>query len=72
MCFAISQSEPNRKGTTQGELLAIISLANVIGALIGGLVIGVFGFAVGFIVSALIAVLAIPVIRHVEIELEIE
>ncbi len=72
MCFAISQSEPNRKGTTQGELLSIISLANVIGALVGGLVIGVFGFAVGFIFSAVIAVSAIPIVRRVEIELEIE
>jgi MFS family permease len=72
MCFAISQAKPNRKGTTQGELLSIISLANVIGALIGGLVIGMFGFVVGFIVSAAIAVFAIPVVRRVEMELEIE
>jgi predicted MFS family arabinose efflux permease len=72
MCFAISQAEPSRKGTTQGELLSIISLANVIGALIGGLVIGSFGFAVGFIFSAVIAVSAIPIIRYAEIELEIE
>lgn len=35
-CFAISQAEFNRKGTTQGQLLSIVSLANVIGALIGG------------------------------------
>ena len=36
MCFAISQAEFNRKGTTQGELLAIVALANVIGSLVGG------------------------------------
>jgi predicted MFS family arabinose efflux permease len=70
MCFAISQAEPNRKGTTQGELLSIVSLANVTGALIGGVLIGAFGYAVGFIVSAAIAVLAIPIMRHVNIEIK--
>jgi MFS family permease len=72
MCFAISQSEPNRKGTTQGELLSVISLANVVGALIGGAVIGAFGFFMGFIVSAVIAVLSIPILHFVEVELEIK
>lgn len=70
MCFAISQAKPNRKGTTQGELLSIVSLANVIGALIGGFLIGTFGYAVGFIVSAAITILAIPIMRHVNIEIK--
>jgi MFS family permease len=70
MCYAISQAPPNRKGTTQGELLSIISLANVMGALIGGAVIGAFGFAVGFILSALIAVSALPLLRYIEIEIK--
>jgi predicted MFS family arabinose efflux permease len=70
MCFAISQAEPNRKGTTQGQLLATVSLANVTGALIGGLLIAMFGYAIGFIVSAVIAVLAIPVLRYVDIEIK--
>jgi len=70
MCFAISQAPPNRKGTTQGELLSIISLANVAGALIGGAVIGTFGFLVGFILSALIAVSALPLLRYIEIEIK--
>jgi len=70
MCFAISQAPPNRKGTTQGELLSIISLANVAGALIGGAVIGTFGFAVGFIVSALIAVSGALLLRYIEIEIK--
>lgn len=70
MCFAISQAPPNRKGTTQGELLSIISLANVVGALIGGAVIGAFGFAAGFIVSALIAASAIPLLRQIDMEIK--
>ncbi len=70
MCFAITQAAPNRKGTTQGELLSIVSLANVTGALIGGVLIGTFGYAVGFIVSAAITVLAIPIMRHVNIEIK--
>jgi MFS family permease len=69
MCFAISQSPPGRKGTTQGELLSVISLANVAGALVGGLIIGVFGFALGFIVSGIIAILAIPLLRYIDIEI---
>jgi MFS family permease len=70
MCFAISQAQFNRKGTTQGELLAIVSLANVLGALIGGFVIGTFGYAVGFAVAAGIAALAIPIIRRINIEIK--
>jgi MFS family permease len=70
MCFAISQAEPNRKGTTQGQLLATVSLANVAGALIGGLLIAMFGYAVGFITSAVIAALAIPILRYVDIEIK--
>lgn len=70
MCFAISQAEPNRKGTTQGELLSTVSLANVTGALIGGFLIAMFGFAVGFIMSAAIAVLAILLLHYVNIEIK--
>jgi MFS family permease len=70
MCFAISQAQFNRKGTTQGELLAIVSLANVLGALIGGFVIGTFGYLVGFAVAAGIAALAIPIIRKINIEIK--
>jgi len=69
-CFAISQAEFNRKGTTQGQLLSIVSLANVIGALIGGFLIAMFGFAVGFIVSAAIAVLALPILHYINIEIK--
>jgi predicted MFS family arabinose efflux permease len=70
MCFAISQAQYNRKGTTQGELLAVISLASVLGSLIGGFVIGTFGFAVGFAVSAGIAVLALPILHYINIEIK--
>jgi len=70
MCFAISQAEYNRKGTTQGELLAVISLASVLGSLIGGFVIGTFGFAVGFAVAAGIAVLALPILHYINIEIK--
>ena len=69
-CFAISQAEFNRKGTTQGQLLSIVSLANVIGALIGGFLIAVLGFAVGFMVSAAIAVLALPILQYINIEIK--
>ncbi|MCL1977025.1 MAG: hypothetical protein FWG55_02795 [Candidatus Bathyarchaeota archaeon] len=69
MCFAIAQSPPGHKGTTQGELLSMISLANVVGALIGGILIGTFGFELGFIISGIIAVLAIPLLRYVDIEI---
>jgi predicted MFS family arabinose efflux permease len=64
------QAEFNRKGTTQGQLLSIVSLANVIGALIGGFLIAVFGFAVGFMVSAAIAVLALPILQYINIEIK--
>lgn len=70
MCYAISQAEYNRKGTTQGELLAVISLASVLGSLIGGFVIGTFGFAVGFAVAAGIAVLALPILHYINIEIK--
>ena len=70
MCFAISQAEFNRKGTTQGELLSTVSLANVLGALIGGVLIAMFGYAVGFIVSAVITVLALPILHYVNIEIK--
>ena len=59
-----------QEGTTQGELLAVVSLANVLGSLIGGFVIGTFGFAVGFGVAAAIAVLAIPIIHYINIEIK--
>lgn len=70
MCFAISQAQYNRKGTTQGELLAVISLASVLGSLIGGFVIATFGFAVGFAVAAGIAVLALPILHYINIEIK--
>jgi predicted MFS family arabinose efflux permease len=70
MCFAISQAEFNRKGTTQGELLAVVSLATVFGSLIGGYLIGAFGYVVGFAVSAGIAVLALPIMRFINIEIK--
>ncbi len=70
MCFAISQAQFNKKGTTQGELLAVVSLANVLGSLIGGAVIGGFGYAVGFAISAGIALLALPIIHYINIEIK--
>ena len=70
MCFAISQAQFNKKGTTQGELLAVVSLANVLGSLIGGFLIGTLGYAVGFGVAAAIAVLAIPIIHYINIEIK--
>ena len=70
MCFAISQAQFNKKGTTQGELLAVVSLANVLGGLIGGVVIGTFGYAVGFAVAAGIAALALPILRYLNIEIK--
>lgn len=70
MCFAISQAQFNKKGTTQGELLAVVSLANVLGSLIGGFLIGMFGYAVGFGVAAAIAVLALPIIHYINIEIK--
>jgi MFS family permease len=70
MCFAISQAHFDKRGTTQGELLAVVSLANVLGSLIGGAVIGSFGYAIGFVVSAVIAVLAIPILRRINIEIK--
>jgi predicted MFS family arabinose efflux permease len=69
VCFAISQSPPNRKGTTQGELLSVIAAGNVIGALIGGAVIGGLGFEAGFIISAIIAVASIPLLRYVDVDI---
>lgn len=69
-CFAISQAQFNRKGTTQGQLLAVVSLANVLGSLVGGGIIGAFGYAVGFLVSAAIAALAVPLIRRINIEIK--
>lgn len=70
MCFAISQAEFNRKGTIQGELLAIVALANVIGSLIGGLLIGIFGYAIGFLASAAIALLSLPIIHFIDFEIK--
>ncbi len=70
MCFAISQAQYNKKGTTQGELLAVVSLANVFGSLIGGYFIATFGYAVGFAVSAGIAVLALPILHYINIEIK--
>lgn len=70
MCFAISQAQPNKKGQTQGELVAVVSLANVLGGVIGGVVIGSFGFAVGFAVAAGIAALAIPILRYLNMEIK--
>lgn len=70
MCFAISQAQPNKKGQTQGELVAVVSLANVLGGIIGGVVIGTFGFAVGFAVAALIAASALPILRYLNIEIK--
>ena len=70
MCFAISQAQFNKKGQTQGELVAVVSLANVLGAVIGGVVIGTFGFAVGFAVAAGISALAIPILRYLNMEIK--
>jgi MFS family permease len=70
MCFAISQAQPNKKGQTQGELVAVVSLANVLGGVIGGVVIGTFGFAVGFAVAAGISALAIPILRYLNMEIK--
>ena len=70
MCFAISQTQPNKKGQTQGELVAVVSLANVLGGIIGGVVIGTFGFAVGFAVAALIAASALLILRYLNIEIK--
>jgi MFS family permease len=70
ICFAISQAPFNKKGTTQGQLLAVSSLANVIGSLIGGFLIGTFGYLVGFLVSGAIAVLALPILRYINIEIK--
>lgn len=70
MCFAISQAQFNKKGQTQGELVAVISLANVLGGVIGGVVIGTFGFAAGFVVAAVISVLALPILRYLNIEIK--
>ncbi len=72
MCFAISQAQPNRRGTTQGQLLSVVSLANVLGSLIGGFLIGAFGYAVGFAVAAGIAVLALPILYFVNVEIKAE
>lgn len=69
VCFAISQSPPNRKGSTQGELLSVIAAGNVVGALIGGAVIGGLGFEAGFIISAIIAVISIPLLRYVDVDI---
>lgn len=70
MCFAISQAQFNKKGQTQGELVAVVSLANVLGGVIGGVVIGTFGFAVGFAVAAVISALAIPILRYLNMEIK--
>jgi len=70
ICFAISQALPNRKGTTQGQLLAVVSLANVLGSLMGGAIIGAFGYLVGFVISAAVAALAIPIIRYINMEIK--
>jgi DHA1 family multidrug resistance protein-like MFS transporter len=70
MCYAISQARPNRKGQTQGELVAVVSLANVLGGVIGGVVIGTFGFAVGFAVAALITASALPILRYLNMEIK--
>jgi MFS family permease len=70
MCFAISQAQFNKKGQTQGELVAVVSLANVLGGVIGGVVIGTFGFAVGFAVAAGLSALAIPILRYLNMEIK--
>jgi len=70
MCYAISQAQFDKKGTIQGELLAVVALANVLGSLFGGFIIATFGYAVGFLVAALISVLAIPIIRFINIEIK--
>lgn len=70
MCFAISQAQFNKRGQTQGELVAVVSLANVLGGVIGGVVIGTFGFAVGFLVAAGISALAIPILRYLNMEIK--
>jgi MFS family permease len=70
MCFAISQAQFNKRGQTQGELVAVVSLANVLGGIIGGVVIGSFGFAVGFAVAAGISALAIPILRYLNMEIK--
>jgi MFS family permease len=70
MCFAISQAQFNKRGQTQGELVAVVSLANVLGGVIGGVVIGTFGFAVGFAVAAGISALAIPILRYLNMEIK--
>jgi DHA1 family multidrug resistance protein-like MFS transporter len=70
MCFAISQAQPNKKGQTQGELVAVVSLANVLGGVIGGVIIGSFGFVVGFAVAAAISASAIPILRYLNMEIK--
>lgn len=70
MCYAISQAQFDKKGTVQGELLAVVALANVLGSLLGGFIIATFGYAVGFLVAALISVLAIPIVRFINIEIK--
>jgi MFS family permease len=68
MCFTLAQAEFDKKGTSQGQLIAVISLANVIGSVLGGFLLQYFGFVIGFIVSGAIAILALPILKRVNIE----
>lgn len=70
LCFAISQAEFNRRGTTQGELLSTVSLANVLGSLIGGVLIAMLGYTIGFIIAAVIAFMALPILHYIDIEIK--
>ena len=63
--FAIASAPENSKGSTQGELLSALAVANVIGAALGGIVITTFGYTIGFVIAAIICILTIPVISRI-------
>jgi hypothetical protein len=46
--FFYFAGNPNRKVQRRGQLLAVVSLANVVGSLMGGAIIGTFGYLAWF------------------------
>ncbi len=64
--FAISSSPANGRGSTQGALMSVNAVANVLGSTLGGLIMATLGYTIGFIAAAIICILSLPIFSRID------
>ncbi|MEM2875769.1 MAG: MFS transporter [Candidatus Bathyarchaeia archaeon] len=66
LSYTISHSPANEKSVTQGKLVSITAIANVIGSIFGGAVMAMLGFTVGFVLASIIIFLSMLIFSRID------